>query len=969
MKSVLSRAAVRRALLGTSATSFAVMMLAANGAWAQDQNGSIETVTVTGFRESIAASLEVKQHSQEIIEAISAEDIGKLPDDSIADLLARLPGLASQRDNNGHWQDLSVNGLPPSMSATLFDGRPQASTDNNRVIQFDQYPAEIMSQVKVYKTSEASLVNGSIATIDLETIRPLDYDKTTFEVGGQGEYDTRGALQPEASPYGYHANISYIDQFAGDKLGVMIGIASMSAPNQIYAQHPYGFNQPNDVVTGLQDQVRSDTLMRNAVISTVQYRPTNNFEVTIDGFYSYYNDSAVMRGDEVQTACCGNALPQSNVQGSAGATAPYFPDVWQALLPGSTTPPSTTSEGVSSWVALPQILNYNYDDVSKQYSLGGTATYHAGPWDLKANVGFSEADRNNGRIELYSGFGTGPTCVVSGGKNNCTTQNISTVTLTAGAGREGMIGISNWSEKLVNNPNIALGENLSWQQGWWPASTVNGVATGFANGTATGNFNACGGSFGACYGSAYQQHVLSNDVIRDGTLSARRDLGVSIFADIELGVSWSLRTKDYIDHEGIGALTSENEAQAIPSSFLLKPTDMSAYGLPDTPSIDVKKAWASGAYIYLERNDELQAHYWDVREEVWTPYVESRIDGHMLGVAMTGNVGVQLVHSDQTVSGNAQSGNWPTYTFTPFQVEKQYWDILPSLNLAWQIADDQQIRLGAGRSIARPRFDSMGGNTSVNFDATKASSTSLGSSPWSGSIANPALKPWRSDDADVTYEWYYAPGEALFVEGFYKYLETFIYDKSTVGEFAPYSSLAGSYLPQVKLFEGQVTEYVNGNGGDVEGVVIGGNFLLNHISSYLDGFGVEAQGTMLSSSVKITDPNTSPSGQIPELSKFSSNVSLYFEKYGFSFRINDRYRSSYVQEVPNFDGSLQAIEGAAENTVDLQVGYDWNSLRFTFAAENLTDTPMNSFLNGNPKQPEYYKLFGTNLLFGVSYKY
>ena len=948
----------RIAAFGATATSVAALLLA-TGAAAMAQtdqsNASVETVVVTGYRASIAASLDLKKNSQQIIEAISAEDIGKLPEDSIADSLARLPGLASQRDNNGHWQDISVNGLPPSMSATLFDGRPQASTDNNRVIQFDQYPAEIMSQVKVYKTSEASLTNGAIATIDLETIRPLDYDKRTFEVGLTGEFDTRGALQPDANPYGYRANVSYVDQFANDKLGVMIGLASMSAPNQIYAQHPYGFNEPNDVVTGMQDQVRSDTLMRNAAISTVQWRPSNNFQVTIDGFYSYYNDSAIMRGDEVQTACCGNAMPQSNVQGAPGAQAPYFPDVWQALLPGSTVPPSTTSEGVSSWIALPQILNYYYDDVSKQYSLGGTAIYSAGPWVFKANVGFSEADRNDGRIELYSGFG-------SNGAHNA-----STVTLTAGAGSQGMIGISNWSEQLVNNPAVALGENLTWEQGWWPASTINGVPTGFANPTTAGNFSACGGSFGACYGSGYQQHVLSNDVIRDGTLSTQRDLGGGLFSDIEVGVSWSLRNKNYIDHEGIGALTSENMAQPIPSSLLLKPTDMSAYGLPDTPSIDVKKAWASGAYIYLERNDELQAHYWNVREEVLTPYIESRIDSHMLGVPMTGNVGVQFVHSDQTVSGNAQSGNWPTYTFTPFSVDTQYWDVLPSLNLTWQLTDDQQVRLGAGRSLARPRFDSMGGNTSVNFNAADANSTSLASSPWSGSIANPSLKPWRSDDVDVSYEWYYAPGEALFVEGFYKYLETFIYDKTTVTDFHPYAALAGTYTPA--LWEGPVTEYVNGNGGDVEGVVIGGNFLLNHISSYLDGFGIEAQGTMLSSSVKIPDPNTSPSGQIPELSKFSSSVSFYYEKYGFSFRINDRYRSSYVQEVPNFDGSLQAIEGAAENTVDVQLGYQWNDWNFTFSGENLTDTPMNSFVNGNPRQPEYYKLFGTNLLFGVSYKY
>ena len=127
--------------------------------------------------------------------------------------------------------------------------------------------------------------------------------------------------------------------------------------------------------------------------------------------------------------------------------------------------------------------------------------------------------------------------------------------------------------------------------------------------------------------------------------------------------------------------------------------------------------------------------------------------------------------------------------------------------------------------------------------------------------------------------------------------------------------------------------------------------------------------TLVSSSVVIPDTGTSPNHQIPELSKFSGNVSLYYEKGGFAFRINDRYRSSYVQEVPNFDGSLQSIEGASENTVDLQISYAWDPITVSFAAENLTDTPMNSYLSGNPKHPEYYKLFGTNLLFGVSYKY
>ncbi len=926
----------RSALLG--ATSFAVMLLAANGAWAQDQ-GSIETVTVTGFRESIAAALQLKQNSQDVIEAITAEDIGKLPESSIADSLARLPGLASQRDNNGHWQDISVNGLPPSMTATLFDGRPQASTDNNRVIQFDQYPAELMSAVKVYKTGDASLVNSAIATVDLDTIRPLDYDKTTIVVGGQAEYDTRGALQPGANALGGRVNVSYIDQFAGGKLGVMLGFAMMSAPNQIYAQHPYSFNEPDDVVTGLQDQVRSDTLARTGIISTIQWKPTSNLEVVIDGFYSVYNDSAIIRGAEIQTACCGNA-----------------------------TAVGTPTEGVSSWIVTPQLMNYNYDDRSKQYSLGGTVNYDFGDgWSLKGDVGFSEADRNNDRIELYNGFG------VNG------TQNTSTATLTAGAGSEGMIGISGWSLPLSNNSNIALGENLSWQQGWYAPSAVsyqggnwvadpNGYSTGWPNGTV-------GGSFGSNYGSAYFQRILSEDIIRDTTWSVRKDIG-GFFSDVEVGVSFSARSKNYIDHEGIGALNSMNKSQAIPSSWVLKPTDLSAFGLPSMVSINAKTAWASGAYTYLERPDEVNNN-WLVKETVWTPYFEFGIDSQLFGKPLTGNFGSQFVHTDQNVSGlnkenvasfcggtGQNSCPWYVNTFTPFDVDSQYWDILPSMNLTWQVADDKQIRLGIGRSLARPRFDTMGGGSNVSYNT--ADTTGF---PFGGSVANPKLKPWLSDDVDMTYEWYYAPGEALFVEGFYKNLESFIYHTDTIVDFHPYANLVPAGYT-VTNWTGLIGSYANGTGGGLEGVVVGGNFALSHFADWLDGFGIEAQGTLVSSSIKIPDSGTSPTGQIPELSKFSSNVSFYYEKSGFQFRINDRYRSSYVQEVPNFDGTLQSIQGAAENTVDLQVSYTLNNnLTFSFAGENLTDTPMNSYLDGKTNHPQYYKLFGTNLLFGVSYKY
>jgi TonB-dependent receptor len=889
-----SRSAAIRAGLGTTATSLAVLILATSGAFAQE---STEVVTVTGIRASIEKSLEIKQKSQSIVEAISAEDIGKLPEYSIADALARLPGLAAQRSNNGHWQDISINGLPPSMSATLFNGRPQASTDNNRIIQFDQYPSELMNTVKVYKTSDASLTNGAIATVDLTTIRPLDYDKTAFVVSVQGEYDTRGALQPQADDKGGRVNVSYIDQFANDKLGVLLGFALMSAPNQIYAAHPWDWPAPGTRPNGYQAQVRSDVLARTGVIGSVQWRPSNNFQIVFDGFYSRYDDDTIIRGVEFSMD----------------------------------TPTATPAGSYGTFTVTPQIENRNNDAKSKQYSFGGTLDYTFGRWSIRGDVGFSEADRSGPRMEINSGIRPDGT------------SNSSTATVSYGTGDGGMIGISDWSLPIAGNPNIAIGENMNWSH-WFPTQWPGGALDNAA-------------------GIGWYQDASSVDIVRDTSWSLRREFG-GFFSDVEVGVSYTDRSKNYVDFEGAAALTKLSPLAAPPSKYVLGPTNMSAYGLPDTLSLDLKSFFANEITI-IPRPDAIGQAYWLVKEKVVTPYVITRISTSLLGLPLTGNAGAQFVHTEQQVTTNNETGSWPIFTYTPITTTTDYWDILPSMNLTWQVADDQQLRLGVGRSMARPRFDTMGGHTGISFDVTKYSTF-----PWSGSAANPKLKPWYSDDVDVSYEWYYGQGEAIFIEAFYKNLESFIYNKETITDFRPFAyQIPAQFVGLITNWQGMISSYDNGDGGDIEGIVVGGNFQLSHISHWLDGFGLEAQATYLSSSVVIPDTKTSPNKQVPELSKFSGNLTFYYEAHGISFRINDRYRSKYVQEVPNFDGTLQSIEGASENTVDVQVSYNWDPLTFSFSAENITDTPMNSYVAGDIKKPQYYKLFGTNLLFGISYKY
>ncbi len=133
----------------------------------------IEEIVTTGFRSSLRDAMLMKQNSESIVEAITAEDIGKLPDASIAESLARLPGLTAQR-LNGRGQQISIRGLGPDFTTALLNGREQVTTGDNRGVEFDQYPSELLSGVTVYKTPDASLIGAGLAgTADLQTIRPL----------------------------------------------------------------------------------------------------------------------------------------------------------------------------------------------------------------------------------------------------------------------------------------------------------------------------------------------------------------------------------------------------------------------------------------------------------------------------------------------------------------------------------------------------------------------------------------------------------------------------------------------------------------------------------------------------------------------------------------------------------------------------------------------------------------------------
>ncbi len=274
----------------------------AEGAEAEDGT----EIVVTGFRAALENAVAEKKQRDQIVESISAEDIGKLPDASIAESIARLPGLTSQR-LSGRANVISIRGFGPDFSTTLLNGREQTSTGDNRGVEFDQYPSEVVRQVVVYKSPTASLVGqGLVGTVDIRTVRPLDFGgKQVLAVGGRVSYADLGKLNAGSKDIGYRANFTFVDQFADDTLGLAVAASYVDEPYQIQEFNAWGYNtvglngQNASLIGGSKSYVTSTQLKRLGLQATGQYRPSPELTFTVDGFYSNFEDDQIKRGIEL----------------------------------------------------------------------------------------------------------------------------------------------------------------------------------------------------------------------------------------------------------------------------------------------------------------------------------------------------------------------------------------------------------------------------------------------------------------------------------------------------------------------------------------------------------------------------------------------------------------------------------------------------------------------------------------------
>lgn len=851
---------------------------------ADDQSNAAPDIIVSGFRAALASATAKKKNSEQIVESVSSEDIGKLPDNGIGESIARLPGISAQR-NAGRANIISIRGFGPDYSTTTLNGRQQTTTNDSRAVEFDQYPSEILAGVDVYKTAEADkTAGGLVGSIDLRTVRPLDVGKRVIAVGARGTY-VDNKLQPESSDKGFRAYGTFIDTFADGKAGIALSAAYTDEPYQTRDFNAWGYGGypgGGQGMNGIKTWSESDKLKRFGANGTFQVRPDDRFTMTIDAFYSRFIDRIDQRGFEMPFNCGGGCGHDSisNVTTTNGL-------VTAATITGT-----------------PLIENYANDRVANQYSVGWNGEWkNENGWRVMGDFSWSRTDRTDDSLQTTAGLGRAlpnPTATVS---------YVMTPT--------GPQFTSNY-----NGTNSAL--VLTDVEGW----SGSPVQAGYDNLRST------------------------KDDLVEAKAEIEKEVG-GFLKSIKVGVDYTARTKTLSAQEGFLSPPNGAATAAIPSNLLLAPVTLDR-GLGQIIAYDPRTLVSNGVLVYTPNSYGSTKGY-GVDENVWTPYVMASLNGDLGWARLTGNIGVQAVHTDVISRGQA----FPTVT-------DSYWMVLPSLNLNLRTNGDFVIRFAASKEMMRPRLPDLNNVITFGADTTKNPIV------YSGSGGNPRLRPYQATAFDLNFEKYFGSKGYLALQLFYKNIDTYIANGyTTTFDYSQFPPPPSGPVPATPV--GILFSNVNTHGGHMYGAEVAGTLPFDIFSKALTGFGLTGGAGYTKTQVHDFNGNLTV---IPGYSKWVASLTAFYENNGFSLRGSMRYRSSYLGDFALYSGGLDRQQVLGETIYDAQIGYDFaktsalHGLSIYVQGQNLTDTRSATLgVVTNPLSYLKYQSYGRRFVAGATFKF
>ena len=878
---------------------------------------TLDTVRVVGIRASIATSVETKQESTSIVEVVSAEDIGRLPDISIADSISRLPGLTMQRVD-GRAQVIHIRGMSEQFGGTLLNGREQVSTGGNRGVELDQYPAELINSVTVYKTPDATLIGqGLSGTIDMQSIRPLSFGERRITLSGQGEYNSLGELIEGSSDTGYRISASYVDKFADDTIGFAIGAARMASPFQEQQEKAWWWGNPDawgapqvgkpaDAVARQAGEaaLKSRDITRDGVMAVLEFKPNENVHSVLDMYYSKFDQ------DEAENSIMWNNDPWWSANGS-GVT---YGNIGLTDMNGV---PVVTS-GVLHGVGALNMLNEMNKREDTLFSAGWNNTLQfADIYTLKTDLSYSHAESTRTTLELQSAF--------------VSPRDI-TFNLTTGS------GFNRFSIPGLDDPTqIYLGMDA---MGWGRDGRTDRAST--------------------------------EDTLKSGRIELNRLVESSDFLrSYDVGVNVTRRNKDW----AYGAHYVDLKNGRAPVRLDTVPhgsASMDFIGLGRVPNFNPLDLLTSHYDLRSDPSENDLMKNYGVEEDIKTLYAKANLDLDLTDtVRLRGNVGVQYVRSEQSSTG-------PTVARDPVTngwiiagnqtIGTSYGDILPSMNLAADFGNGTILRLAAGKAMMRGPIAQMGAYTTAAVDPTTRT--------WSGYGGNPRLEPYRATAYDLSLEKYFGPTTYAALAVFYKSLESFIYTENLPWDFTGYDDLGITAISNW----GNFSRPINGSGGYMRGAELSGALGGEMLHPSLEGFGLVLNASYTESSIDPDGPGGSDTDTLPGLSKVVANATMFYEKKGFSARISQRYRDEYRGEYSSLFGDRIYQNTMPESTMDLQLGYDFSEstklsgLSFLIQVNNVTNEPYRTEVSAGGISeilylPLEYKEYGRQYLIGARYAF
>lgn len=897
--------------------SAAAAMLLIGATSVQAQTSSGQTVTVTGIRHAVETAIAVKRDADGVVEAVTSEDLGKLPDLSIAESLARLPGLAGQRVN-GNTQEISIRGMAAKFGVTLLNGREMVSGGNSRSVEFDQFPSELLSGAVVYKTPNASLGSqGLSGTVNLQTIRPLDMSGRQVAANVRMEKNSNGTQIPGVSSKGERVSLAYVDQFANRTLGVALGFAHLKTPEeQQHYENWWWTNMakyPGDwcggtcatpgvaanavALQGFEATAFSTSQTRNGLMGVIEYKPNKDLHTTVDLYYSKFSKKFV-----------GRELQQDGFNTWSGTTirnAVY--DNWD----GETVLVGGTADHV-----LPKLLSRRNLRDDKIGAIGINNELKVAGWTTVADLSYSKADRDETTAEAYAGPGQD-----SGFTSFTINRN----------GPSQFVPSLNWAD-----PNV-----MQLQQNW--------------------------GQMGS------SRVFTVSDEVKSLKLAAKRDVDWGVMSRVEAGVNMVKRSKDYVQEKFAWDLKSGATRTPIPASVIMQPANLGFGSIPQVISFDVQSLYDTG--LFKLRNDDLSSapdRNWGVNETITTAFAKADLDFKLGAVPVRGNVGLQYVHSKQ----NARGIRWQDNAASPISGGTSYDDFLPSLNLTAEVAKNSLLRLGLARTMARPAMEDMRagikdiGRSQTGPGLWSANGGNPNLEPWRANVLDLSFEHYIDKRSYVAVAGFFKDLKSTI------YNQNVVYDFTGFPD--PCKPSATTVCTPIITNLGTVNAPANGRGGYVRGTEFSGALDLGRVASALDGFGLGGSVSLTQSNIhQANNVNNSLDG----LSGTVFTWTAFYEKYGFQARVSQRYRSVFSTTVRNIWGDTSFTTIQPERLVDLQVGYGWESgalkgLSVLLQVNNATNEAYRTLMSvsdntgavPNLSYPAKFDRYGRQYLLGISYK-